>query len=274
MLAANEAVAADLKNRLVPTIYRVHENPDPEKIAEYRDLVLSYGFAAGDLTNRGELQRLLAAFRGKPEEQALKIGLLKSLKRAHYDTKPLGHYGLAKNNYTHFTSPIRRYADLVVHRTLADRGGKQRGRRSAGELATVAEHISTTERVAADAENESAKMKKLEFLQAQLSAENPQVFRAVVIEVRNYGLLIELPDVLLTGLIHISSLSDDFYVFDAARRRLLGRQSKRVLVVGDILRVIVARIDIFKQQADFAIVHEEAPARRSPARRQRSRHTR
>ena len=196
MLAANEAVAADLKNRLVPTIYRVHENPDPDKLTEYRDLVLSYGFPAGDLTNRAELQRLLAAFRGKPEEQALKIGLLKSLKRARYDSKPLGHYGLAKNNYAHFTSPIRRYADLVVHRTLADRGGKQPGRRGAGELAGVAEHISATERVAADAENESVKMKKLEFLQAQLTTENPQVFRAVVIEVRNYGLLIELPDVL------------------------------------------------------------------------------
>ncbi|HEY2800194.1 MAG TPA: ribonuclease R [Chthoniobacterales bacterium] len=257
MLAANEAVAADLKNRLAPTIYRVHENPDPDKLTEYRDLVLSYGFPAGDLTNRAELQRLLAAFRGKPEEQALKIGLLKSLKRARYDTKPLGHYGLAKNNYAHFTSPIRRYADLVVHRTLADRGGKQSGRRNAGELASVAEHISATERVAADAENESVKMKKLEFLQAQVTAENPQVFRAVVIDVRNYGLLIELPDVLLTGLIHISSLSDDFYVFDVARRRLLGRQSKRVLVVGDILRVVVARIDIFKQQADFAIVTEQ-----------------
>ena len=124
MLAANEAVALELKNRLVPTIYRVHEKPDPDKLAEYRELVLSYGFKAGDLTNRAELQRLLASFRGKPEEQALKIGLLKSLKRARYATQPLGHFGLAKNNYTHFTSPIRRYADLVVHRTLADAAGK------------------------------------------------------------------------------------------------------------------------------------------------------
>src|ERR1043165_5622787 len=119
MLAANEAVALELKNRLIPTVYRVHENPDPEKLGEYRELVLSHGYKVGDLSKRAELQRLLASLRGKPEEQALKIGLLKSLKRARYATQPLGHYGLAKNNSTHFTTPIRRYADLIVHRGLA-----------------------------------------------------------------------------------------------------------------------------------------------------------
>jgi ribonuclease R len=255
MLAANDAVATELKNRLIPTVYRVHENPDPEKLAEYREFVISYGFNAGDLTHRRELQRLLESFGGKPEEQALKVGLLKSLKRARYATQPLGHFGLAKSNYAHFTSPIRRYADLVVHRTLADRDGKRGARASAGELAGIAEHISTTERVAAEAEKESVKMKKLEFLQGQLTEKNPQVFRAVVIEVRNYGLLIELPDVLLTGLIHVSSLNDDFYVFDGARRRLIGRESRRCLAVGDLLKVVVARIDVFKRQADFAIVN-------------------
>ena len=132
MLAANEAVARELKNRLIPTVYRVHENPDPDKLAEYRELVLSYGYKAGDLTQRKELQRLLASFRGKPEEQALKIGLLKSLKRARYAPQPLGHYGLAKNNYTHFTSPIRRYADLVVHRALADRDATRKSRIDVG----------------------------------------------------------------------------------------------------------------------------------------------
>ncbi|MGI8431418.1 MAG: ribonuclease R [Chthoniobacterales bacterium] len=271
MLAANEAVALELKNRLVPSIYRVHEQPDPQKLAEYRELILSYGFKAGDLTHRAELQRLLASLRGKPEEQALKIGLLKSLKRARYSIQPLGHFGLAKNNYTHFTSPIRRYADLVIHRALADHGGRKNDRRGAGELASIADHISTTERVAADAENESVRMKKLEFLQAQVGSKTPQVFRANILEVRNYGLLIELPDVLLTGLIHISSLEDDFYVFDGARRRIFGRQSKRQFAVGDNLEVVVARIDAFKQQADFALAktgHTRSPR---PARRSRDR---
>ena len=257
MLAANEAVARELKNQSVPTIYRVHENPDPEKLAEFREFVLSFDYRVGDLTQRAELQRLLASTRGKPEEQALKIGLLKSLKRARYLPQPLGHYGLAKNNYTHFTSPIRRYADLIVHRTLAERAQARRARGDMGQLASIAEHISITERVAAEAEIDAAKMKKLEFFQQQLDAHDPQVFRAAIIDVRNYGLLIELPDVLMTGLIHVSSLTDDFYTFQAPQRRLLGRQSRRRFSIGDELRVIVVRVDSFKRQVDFAIAGEK-----------------
>src|SRR5213080_3365266 len=155
MLAANEAVARELKNRAIPTIYRVHENPDPEKLAEYREFVLSFDYKVGDLTHRVELQRLLASINGKPEEQALKVALLKSLKRARYAPQPLGHYGLAKANYLHFTSPIRRYADLVVHRALgrarspsapdgpAVRPYHKRGLNpNAAEIASIAEHIS------------------------------------------------------------------------------------------------------------------------------------
>jgi ribonuclease R len=184
---------------------------------------------------------------------------LKSLKRARYAAQPLGHFGLAKNNYTHFTSPIRRYADLVVHRALAERDQARRSRTDMGQMVSIAEHISITERVAADAEMESVKMKKLEFFQRQLDARDPQVFRAAVIDVRNYGLLIELPDVLLTGLVHVSSLTDDFYVFNQAQRRLIGRQSRRQFSVGDQLRVFVARVDIFKREVDFAIVNDAAP---------------
>ncbi|MDQ2919933.1 MAG: VacB/RNase II family 3'-5' exoribonuclease, partial [Verrucomicrobiota bacterium] len=258
MLAANEMVARELKNRLIPTIYRVHENPDPDKLTEYRELVLSYGYKAGDLTQRAELQRLLSSLRGKAEEQALKIGLLKSLKRARYATQPLGHFGLAKNNYTHFTSPIRRYADLVVHRSLAE---QNKTRTDIGRLSSFAEHISITERNAAEAEMDAVKLKKLEFFQRQLDAKDPQVFRASVLDVKNFGLLVELPDVLLSGMIHISSLTDDFYRFDQAQRRLIGRQSRRRFSVGDQLRVFVARVDMFKRQVDFAIVHERSEKR-------------
>jgi ribonuclease R len=262
MLAANEAVALELKNRSIPTVYRVHEDPDPEKLAEYRELILSYNYKAGDLTNRRELQRLLASLAGKPEEQALKIGLLKSLKRARYAPQPLGHFGLAKTNYTHFTSPIRRYADLVVHRGLGELEQSRRSRTDMGQIAATAEHISITERVAAEAEIDSVKMKKLEFFQRQLEARDPQVFRAVVLDVKNYGLLVELPDVLLTGLVHVSSLTDDFYIFNAAQRRLVGRQSRRRFSVGDPLKVFVARVDVFKRQVDFAIA-DDAPPRQA-----------
>jgi ribonuclease R len=254
MLAANEAVARELKKRAIPTVYRVHENPDPEKLAEYREFVLSFGYKVGDLTHHGELQRLLAETRGKPEEQALKVGLLKSLKRARYDPRPLGHYGLAKTNYLHFTSPIRRYADLVVHRALgSDTAACRSYRMGMAEIASVAEHISTTERNAADAEIDATQMKKLEFFQRQLAGRKPQMFSATVVDVRNYGLMVELPDALITGLIHVSSLTDDFYVFEPARRQLIGRRSRKGFRVGDKLSVFVARVDVFKRQVDFAI---------------------
>src|SRR5213083_2961058 len=179
MLAANEAVARELKKRAIPTVYRVHENPDPEKLAEYREFVLSFDYKVGDLTHRAELQRLLASFRGKPEEQALKIALLKSLKRARYSAQPLGHYELGKANYLHFTSPIRRYADLVVHRALGrDTAARRHDQLGMAEIASIAEHISITERNAADAEIDAAQMKKLEFFQRQLDERNPQIFPA------------------------------------------------------------------------------------------------
>jgi len=256
MLAANEAVARELKMRAMPTIYRVHENPDPEKLAEYREFVLSFNYKVGDLAHRAELQRLLASIRGKPEEQALKIGLLKSLKRARYASQPLGHYGLAKPNYLHFTSPIRRYADLVVHRALTARSGKHQSQTDMGQIASIAEHISTTERIAADAEIEAVRMKKLEFFQRQLDQRNPQVFRAAIVDVRNYGLVVELPDALVTGLVHVSSLANDFYLFEPTQRRLIGRRSRKRFSVGDEVRVFVVRVDAFKRQVDFAIASE------------------
>jgi ribonuclease R len=272
MLAANEAVARELKNRVIPTIYRVHENPEAERLGELREFVLAHGIRVGDLTHRGEVQKLLAAIRGTAEEHPLKIALLKSLKRARYATTPLGHYGLAKVNYAHFTSPIRRYADLEVHRALADRDISRRSSRASSQLSAIADHISDTERNAAEAEIDAVKMKKLEFFELQLQARDPQVFDAVVIDVRNYGILVELPEILLTGLIHVSTLADDFYVFSASQRRFVGRQRRRRFAVGDKLRVHVARVDQFKRQIDFAIADlrpglDRQPRKRGPVRK-------
>ena len=256
MLAANEAVARELRHRSIPTVYRVHEDPDPEKLGEYREFILSFGYKVGDLSNRKEIQRFLASIRGKPEEQALKIGLLKSLKRARYAAQPLGHYGLAKANYLHFTSPIRRYADLVVHRTLAERNLSRQSKIDIGQIESIADHISDTERNAADAEIESVRLKKLQFFEEQLKQRNPQVFRAAVMDVRNFGLVVELPDALVTGMVHVSTLADDFYRFDAAQRTLVGRRTNRRYSVGQEIRVFVARVDTFKRQIDFAIADE------------------
>jgi len=251
MLAANEAVARFFRMKPAAALHRVHEKPDEAKLNEYRERVQMHGHKVGDLSVRKELTRFLKMLRGQPEEYALKTALLKSLKRASYSPEPAGHYGLAKSDYTHFTSPIRRYADLVVHRVLSDICGyaKPKGRMPFGE---IARHISTTERNAAEAEREAVRLKKFEFFRQQLAKRTGQTFKAIVLEVRNFGMFIELPDVMAGGLVHVSALGDDFYTFDQARQRFVGRKTKKSYQAGDKLDVIVARVDPFKQQLDFA----------------------
>jgi len=257
MLLANELVARHLKLAKQPLLYRVHEKPDNEKLNEFRELVATYQVAVGDLTHRRELQKFLHSLHGKPYEHALKIGLLKSLKRARYSPDPLGHYGLQKKDYAHFTSPIRRYADLVVHRALARHlDARLRGPRS-GDLLAIGDHISTTERTAADAEKESVRLKKLDYFEAEQHARKKHTWKANIIEARNYGLFVELPEVLVSGLVPVSSMEDDFYLFDAPRTRLVGRQTKKVYHAGQQIMVAVAGVDRWKQQIDFRIRSHE-----------------
>ncbi len=275
MLSANEVVAREIKQKRSPGVYRIHEDPDPKRLLEFRDFAATYGFRAGDLTQRREVQKLLASVQGAPEEFAIKLGFLKSLKRAAYHIDPLGHYGLAKQNYAHFTSPIRRYADLLVHRTLADivspptmRPGEKQLHRAqpegVAELASTARHISETERSSADAEKDSVHLKKMEFFERQISAKKPQPFQASVVDVRSYGLFIELPSINVSGLIHVSDLADDFYFFDPVRLTFTGRKTRRMYKVGDSLEVIVSRVDVRKRQIDFMPVAE--PRARQQAR--------
>lgn len=256
MLLANETVARALKLARQPTVYRIHEKPDIERLNEFRDLAATYGFPTGDLNQRPELQRLLASIRGSREEYAVKLGLLKSLKRARYHPNALGHYGLNKPDYTHFTSPIRRYADLLVHRSLERQLGLSKQGPTGSELDSASEHVSTTERIAAEAERESVRIKKLEYFQAQITDRKGGVFHAVITDVRNFGFFVELPEFLLTGLVHVSSLDDDFYRHDAARARFVGRRTHKSYRAGDAMEVVVSRVDPFKQQVDFR------PARR------------
>jgi len=251
MLLANEMVARELKHRKQPAVYRIHEKPDPEKLAEFREFAASQGILAGDLTHRPELQKLLASLYGKPCASAVKIALLKSLKRARYFPEPLGHYGLSKSDYTHFTSPIRRYSDLIVHRALERQLGLTKAGPDSSALGAMAEHISTTERSAADAEKESVRLKKLEYFQLQTTEGKRQKFRAMIMDVRNFGFFVELPEFLLSGLVHVSALEGDFYVHEPSRGRLCGRKTKKIYQVGDFLEVAVERVDMFKQQVDF-----------------------
>jgi ribonuclease R len=256
MLLANELVARQTRERLAPSVYRIHEEPDVQRLADYRDQIRSYGIEVGDLSQRREMQRFLKLLVGRPEEGALKIGLLRSLRKAAYSPDALGHYGLAKTDYTHFTSPIRRYADLLVHRAFTAMLPHRRGKplRSV-DLAAASEHISATERTAAEAEREAVRLKKMEYFAGL--ARKPHRLEGTILDVRNYGLLVELKEALVVGMIRISSLDQDFFVFDPVRQRITGRRSKMSFAVGDRVVVRVARVDSFRQRIDFAFLAKE-----------------
>ncbi len=254
MLVANEAVARHICNRQVPGIYRIHEDPELEKLRDFREYAQSFGYKVGDVTHRRELQKLLAAVKDKPEEYAVNLALLRSLKQARYSPQPVGHYGLAKKFYTHFTSPIRRYADLVVHRTLRGLIEPVTDRHlNVADLAKIAEHVSKTERVAGEAEEESVELKKIEYFQQQLMTGKLDALEAVVSGVRNFGIFVELAESLVRGLVHVSTLEDDFYHYDEQRERLVGKRTRRVIQIGNRLTVQVARVDVFKRQIDFRV---------------------
>jgi ribonuclease R len=266
MLLANEAVATRLLAINRSAIFRVHEPPDERRLQEFREEVLSHNIPCGNLTRRAEVQKLLEKLGTLPIGPALKIAFLKSLMRARYAVEPLGHYGLAKAKYTHFTSPIRRYADLVVHRVLFDQGQPSRQ-----ELRDTADHISDTERNSADAERDSKDVKLFAFLNAQLASGQPQSYPALVIDVRNFGFFVDVPGLAMSGLVHLSSLVDDFFVFEPARNHLVGRRTRRIIRLGDRLEVQVAKVDTFKKQVDFRLTSAPAATRgRDVSRNQKS----
>ena len=248
MLLANEAVATRLMSEQRPTVYRVHEEPDQLRLEEYREEVLSHNVPCGNLSKRSEVQRLLQKLNTIPIGAALKIGFLKSLMRARYAVEPLGHYGLAKKKYTHFTSPIRRYSDLIVHRSLFDQKAG-----SFAVLAQAAEHISMTERNSADAERDSKDVKLFAFLNAQLRSGRPEHYPALVTGVRNFGFFVDVPGLVMSGLVPLSSVEDDFYVFEPDRNHLIGRRSRRIIRLGDKVTVQVAKVDTAKKQVDFRL---------------------
>jgi ribonuclease R len=260
MLLANEAVAARLMALNRPALYRIHEPPDDRKLREYREDVLSHHITCGNLTNRHEVQRLLEKLNHLPIGQALKIGFLRSLMRARYAVEPLGHYGLAKKKYTHFTSPIRRYADLVVHRALFQQPGQRVTMRP---LQEVADHISETERNSDDAERDSRDVKMFAFLIAQLKSARSPGYPALVTDVRNFGFFVDVPGLGMSGLVPLSGLSDDFYQFEATRSQLVGRRTRRVFKLGDKVEVQVAKVDTFKRQVDFKLAGKAQEQKRA-----------
>jgi ribonuclease R len=256
MLAANEAVAKILKDRMKPSVYRIHEDPDPSRLLDYTETAKAHGYRPGDLTNRAHIQQLLDDSKGSPEEHVIKLGLLKSLKRAVYSADPIGHYGLAKGDYCHFTSPIRRYADLIVHRALQpllENAPKPHDRTpSQADLREISRHISDTERTSADAESETKQIKLLEYLDRVASADEPPVFDGLITDVRPMGLMVEIPTMGVRGVVKREDLPEGRWFFEAHRMAWVSRDGKEIQL-GMRLPLRVINIDFDKRFVDFAV---------------------
>ena len=263
MLIANQSVAKILRTRSKPSIFRIHEDPDPSRLDDYAETAKQHGYKPGDLTNRSHIQALLDSSKGTAEEHTIKLGLLKSLKRAAYAADPIGHYGLAKTDYTHFTSPIRRYADLIVHRSLQpflDNAPKNADRTpSQADLRDIARHISDTERTSAEAESETKQIKLLEYLELIAFTDQSKddgdetTFDGVITDVRAMGLMVEIPEMSVRGVVKREDLPRSTnWRFEAHNMAWTSFDGRR-LALGMKLPLRIVSIDKIKRFVDFAV---------------------
>src|SRR5262249_3507635 len=234
MLAANEAVARRLSEAGVGALYRIHEPPDPEKVEEFAELAASLGYRVPPKLEEirpQDFQLILRQIAGKPEEKLVSYLLLRTMKLARYHEENLGHFGLATEMYAHFTSPIRRYPDLVVHRALRRlQGGRGRDEGQLREaLPEMGRHLSEMERRASEAERELVEWKKVRFMADKLG----ESFTGYVTGVQSFGLFVELQEIYVQGLVHVSSMADDYYRFDERGHALRGENTGDVYRLGD-----------------------------------------
>ncbi len=256
MLAANEAVASYLEEKGIPCIFRVHEPPDPAKLVDFREFIKPMGLSfklKGDSVAPGEFQRLLGEAEGRPEERMVNELLLRCMKQARYSAENLGHFGLASSHYLHFTSPIRRYPDLVVHRILKDQLAGRLQKRQRGKLAVelpeIAEQSSQRERKAMEAEREIIDLKRLQYMEKHLG----EVFDAFVTGVTSFGFFVELPDLVVEGLVHVSTLGDDLYRLIEKQHTLKGQKSGIAYRIGDRVRVRVDAVNRSNRRIEFSL---------------------
>lgn len=260
MLSANETVAGHFTKKVLPFIYRVHEQPDEDRMQRFLEFVTAFGIVPqGTKTSirPKDIQNILREVEGETYQPVVSMMLLRSMKQAHYDIEPIGHYGLAAEDYTHFTSPIRRYPDLIVHRLIHfyedhARPNNDKQEKMKTKLSDIAEHSSKMERRSVDAERETDSLKKTEFMLDKIGME----FDGIIASVTGFGLFVELPNT-VEGLVHISMLKDDYYNFVASHLVMIGERTGKTFRIGDKVRVKVTDVNTDTRDIDFVIVKSE-----------------
>lgn len=257
MLLANKIVAKHIAlpktGPVKPFVYRVHDYPDPEKIAEFARFVktLGYSFDPNSKSKSNQFQLLLNQAKGKEEEALINELAIRSMAKAIYSAKNIGHYGLGFKHYTHFTSPIRRYSDLIVHRLLLNYLNKKSGEiYSLEQLNEICENISATERNAVEAERYSIKQKQIEYLKNHQGSE----FSAIISGITNFGIFVKITDILAEGLVRLRDLDDDYYVYDEKKYAITGKRTKKQYRLGDKIHVKLIRVDEERSELDFIIL--------------------
>jgi ribonuclease R len=258
MLSANRAVARFLIGNDLPGLYRVHDEPLEEDLEEFRLFIRSVLNRRVDATSRKALQDLLDEVADSHLAEAVNMQLLRTMQRAVYSTQPSPHYALAFDRYCHFTSPVRRYPDLVVHQVLDEyltrnRHPAQIRNEMRDRLAPIAEHCNVMQQRADDAEREIVKIKLLRFLEDHAD----EVFEALITGVQEYGFFVRLKDYLVEGLVKVRDLHDDFYKLDERAKALVGTRTGRTFQLGQSLQVTLSDIDMARRQADF-LLHRES----------------
>ncbi|AEI38867.1 Rnr [Paenibacillus mucilaginosus KNP414] len=259
MLAANETVAEHFHWLKVPFLYRIHEDPDAEKLQHFLEFITNFGYVVrgkGNTIHPKALQSLLEEIKGTKEETVISTVMLRSMKQAKYDANSMGHYGLAAEFYSHFTSPIRRYPDLVIHRVMREvlEGGgtgltDKRHEYLTSRMDDIAKQSSERERVAVDAERETEALKKAEFMLDKVGEE----FTGIISSVTSFGMFIELENT-VEGLIRLSDLTDDYYHFHDAQHALIGERTSKIFRLGDEVKVRVSRVNMDEKTIDFEMV--------------------
>ena len=262
MLAANVCASAFLKKHRHPTLYRVHEGPTPEKLAALREFLSEFGFglSGGETPQAKDYARLLLQIRGRPDAHLLQTVMLRSLQQAVYSPDNAGHFGLAYDHYTHFTSPIRRYPDLLVHRAI--RAALNGEKYTPGNWTAIGQHCSMTERRADEATRDVESWLKCFYMQDKVG----ETFTGTIASVTGFGLFVALDELYIEGLLHISELGSDYFHYDKTRHQMLGERTGIRYRLGDRIEVMVARVSLDTTQIDFKLAPTEATSKKTSAR--------